>query len=398
MRARYTSLLAAGLLGGAVLFASVCIVWFGSHRKSIGPDEEATTMRETIVRPRGNSAASGGIGAQRPPEFESARFGGWRELYSQQPSAERDGALVALLEELAAADPTRALSLVETEPDSARRNELFQAVLRGWGGADPEAAIAWAGDQAFLDHGLASAAVFHGMAPDPEKAVRLTARWSAQTPERAADFSAYLVAAFGRAGKFDRAVSFAADAPADLQTPLVNAAFASWGERDPPAAVEAAALVADPALKHLAGTAVIGRWAERDGKAVVEFAQKLPDGAEKTFALATGLRAWAMNDLVEAATWLSRVDASPELDRAAAVVASLPRSLQQPQFAASVAENITDAKLRVRVLSSVVNEWAAVDPIAARAYAENSPNIRSEERSGVLAAFEPDFNAASFAP
>mgnify|MGYP003580430161 CR=1 FL=1 len=38
------------------------------------------------------------------------------------------------------------------------------------------------------------------------------------------------------------------------------------------------------------------------------------------------------------------------------------------------------------------------DRVAARRYAETSPNIRPDERAGVLAAFEPGFNPISLLP
>ena len=71
---------------------------------------------------------------------------------------------------------------------------------------------------------------------------------------------------------------------------------------------------------------------------------------------------------------------------------------RQPEIATSWAESIVDPRLRVRVLATIVNEWAAVDLSSARNYALTSPRIRPEDRPGVLAAFEPGFKPIALAP
>lgn len=82
----------------------------------------------------------------------------------------------------------------------------------------------------------------------------------------------------------------------------------------------------------------------------------------------------------------------------ATLIDSLTGSLQQPELIAGWQKTITDAPLRVRVFASLARERVASDPFAAPAYAENFPNIRSEERLNVCAAFDADFNSVSLAP
>jgi hypothetical protein len=95
---------------------------------------------------------------------------------------------------------------------------------------------------------------------------------------------------------------------------------------------------------------------------------------------------------------MTQLDPSRELDFGAATIASLPDALSNPEVATSWAESIVDSRLRVRVLATVLKEWALVDPVAAEHYASTSPNIRPDDRAGALAAFDPEFDPISILP
>jgi hypothetical protein len=322
----------------------------------------------------------------------------WQEWNAHSIGPERDRQIAALLEELAVTEPKRALSLADAETNPDLRVDCLQAALRGWGGVNPEAAIAWANSQTLLDRGQAMSVVFHGAARDPENALRLTRLWSRQDPERAGDFGSYLVAALARVGEFGKAADFAADTPADLRVDLLNAAYARWAEREPQAAMNHIGELSDPEKHRTAFDATVSSWAHQDPKALAEYSLNLSDERERAFAVAAALQTWAVSAAPEAAAWINRFEPSPELDRGTAIVALLPETLRQPPLATSWAERIVDPHLRVRVLAAIVNEWATTDRAAARAYAVNSPHIQTEERAGVLAAFDPDFSPISLSP
>jgi len=316
----------------------------------------------------------------------------WHDLMSLPDSPERTKQLMAMLEQLGQTDPTRAIAFADkATADAYLRADFLQAAVRGWASGNPDAAIAWANSQTLMDQGQAMSAVFHGAARDPENALRLAAQLSAQDPEHAGDYGSYVIAALNRVGEFDRATAFAADAPEEFRLNLMNAAYTSWGESNPQAAMEAIGQLSDPETKRTAFNAAISGWSRNDPGGVADYALSLPEGDERTFALTVALRLWSADDPVGAATWMNGLDSSPELDFGAAVVASQPDAIRQPDIAIGWANSIIDPQLRVSILATVVNQWAAVDPVAAWNYVETSPSLEHDERTGLLAALEPDF-------
>jgi hypothetical protein len=322
----------------------------------------------------------------------------WREIQSQPRNAARDEDMVTFVEELAAIDPWRAISLAQSEGDPELRIELFEAALRGWGAANPEAALAWATDQALLDSNRAMAAVFHGLARDPEAALRFTAQCSERDPDRAQDYGSLLVAALARLGEFEQAAAFAANGALPSQADWLNSAYARWADSDPRAAMEHIAQIKDPGVHRTAFDVAIQHWATSAPRAATEYAFTLGAGTDRTFALSTALRSWASSDAVAAAQWMNRVDPSPELDMGVATLATGMDLILQPNVAAGWAESIVDPQLRVRVLATVMNTWAAFDRAAAQQYAENSVDIRNEDRPALFSAFEVGFNPLSWSP
>lgn len=389
-----------GLVAACALAAGLAL-FVGLHEPF--PVPENSTTRDDHASPGRASEISSPVDeSHRGPAVQAGAkdewITRWEILNARSEDLERNGEMIMMLEELGASDAMRALALAEAESDPVLRNKFLEAALRGWGRTNPAAAIAWTKAQSLMDQGLAMSAVFHGAAHNPEEVVRLAAQLSGQDPEHAGDYGSYLISALSRAGEFNRAALFAEEAPAEIRVDLLNAAYAAWGGRDPQAALQFIEETTDSEMKTMAFNAAISAWANHDGKAVAEYAFDLPAGPGKTFALSVALRAWASTDLVAAATWMGSKDASPEFDLGAAVAATLPDAAQLPRFATTMAENITDAGLRTRVLATIVQQWAVTDPVAARAYAENSPTIRPEERPAVLAAFSPDFSPVSLVP
>jgi hypothetical protein len=356
---------------------------------------------ESSAAPHASEAAEFGV----PPESDSpATEAGapeeewnrsWRQLLAESRTTARDEDLVTLIEELAATDPLRAIAAADSQADPELRRELLEAALRGWGGAKPEDAITWIKSRNTLNEDEAIAAVFHGAARNPDSAVLLARKLSGLDPDR--DYGSYLVAGLSRAGEFSKAVEFAMSGD-EVRLDWVRSAYARWSDSEPQAALKSIAQLSDPVAQRIAFDTAISRWGKTDPKALGAYALELPEGYDRTLALSVALRAWSVSDSPQAAEWMLHFDPSPELDFGAATIASLPETLRQPEIATSWAESIVDPRLRVRVLATIVNEWAAVDLSSARNYALTSPRIRPEDRPGVLAAFEPGFKPIALAP
>jgi len=246
----------------------------------------------------------------------------WQVMMSEARTTARDEDMVTFIEELAAVDPWRAISLAQSEGDSELQMRLSEAALRGWGGADPESALEWAASQTLLDSGQAMAAVFHGVARDPEAALQFTARCSERDPERMHDYGAYLVAALSRVGEFELAAAFAAKGPPDMRLDWLNAAYSRWADSEPRAALKQISQLTDTQVRRTAFDAAISHWSEKEPRAAAEYSLTFHEPYDRAFALSVALRHWAAADPTEAATWMGHFEPSRDFDMGAAAVAS----------------------------------------------------------------------------
>ena len=336
--------------------------------------------------------------AAAPARFEDAWTARWQALTTLAGSASRDAEMAGLLATLAQTDPLRALALAGQEPDPGLRDVLQQAALRGWGTRAPAAAIRWARTQGQMDFSQAVASIFKGAVHDPENALQLAGTCSAEDPDHARDYGLYAIAALIGTDRSNQAAAFAAAAPESTRPDLLNAAYDGWARSDPRAAADSALRLPDSATGTAAFNAVVSRWAADQPQALAEYAVNLPSAEQRSFALSAALRQWTAENPADAATWLARFAPSPELDLAAAAVASNPQALQDPPTAAAWANTITDRSLRARVRATIVNQWAIVDAAAACHYVESLGDVPPEERAVLLSAFTPDFNPVSFLP
>ena len=293
--------------------------------------------------------------------------------------------------------PLRALALATEESDPEVREALFQAILCDWGSTDPEAAIQWARMQQLIDFTQAIASIFHGAVGDPEEAVMLAKTISEQDPEHARDYGASLIAALGHNGDFNRAAAFAAESSESARLDLLTAACDAWANKEPHNALDFVARLS-PEVRRDAFNAVISRWANTDAISVAEYALTLDSTDERAFAISAAMRVWSAEDAADAADWVNRLAPAPELDLAAAAIASHPCTLNNPDTALSWADSIVDRPLRMRTLATVLNQWAATDALAARNHAAAMEDLSPDERLILLSAFHPDFEPVSFLP
>jgi len=242
----------------------------------------------------------------RVPIIEGSEYPDETEPAAASTAARQDRSPAETLEALAAHDASRALSLALGEPDNERRQEFLQAVLRGWASSAPEAAADWALTQPHIESGLAMAAVFNGATHNPDNAVSLALRLTAQHPGNSSSYGSYLIFGLAQFGEFERAASFAASSAADVQVDLLTAAYSYWAKQQPERAVFAALRLEDPGKQDAAFQAAVGGWARTSPQELTATASRLPEGPDRTLALTTGLRSWIEKDPAAAADWISR--------------------------------------------------------------------------------------------
>jgi hypothetical protein len=158
-----------------------------------------------------------------------------------------------------------------------------------------------------------------------------------------------------------------------------------WAAQRPVEARAAVEGLADPAQRAALLPAVIDGWAEADPHALADYAATSLSGAERVQGCTAALRAWAALDVTAAAEWVSRQEATPELDAAIGALATTPQLLRNPPTALAWARAVADPTKRAVVLSDVFHEWSQLDPAAARRGVEQSADLSEPQRAELLA-------------
>jgi hypothetical protein len=320
----------------------------------------------------------------------------WRALSAELASDERTAGLIALLEEMVADDPLRALALARAEADPPLREKLLFAVLCAWARSDPDAAAAQARALPEADRVNAVAAVLTGAAHDPATAVRLAEQLCRDDPARAREYGYAVIAALAQIGEYRTAVRFAVAAEGaaagegEDRLKWIQTAFSHWARQEPEYAALATLSLPDAGSRYEALLAVVADWVRIDPAGLTEFVQQLPAGADRTNTLGEALRLWVNNNPKAAADWIDRLDPSPELDAGVIALATLPQLIAvHPEVAVSWAESIDHPGQRSNALTAILRQWAGADPAAARRYVEQSVDLLPADRAILLASLTP---------
>jgi hypothetical protein len=306
----------------------------------------------------------------------------WREKYGRSPSNDRASDLAATLAELALGLPEKAMAFAFAENDPLLRPVLIAAALRGWASVAPDDAANWSLRRPFEERGSDIAAVLMGAAHDTRTARDLALRLVDEDPALAHDHGCSLVLALTERGDFSDAADFALGGPLENREAWLALAFGNWAEHEPQTAAAAALRLTHETVRDLTARTVIARWSMQDPRALATFALTMPPTDERRFALSSALVQWSSRDLAAASAWINQLEPSTELDSGVAAVATQPPLIAyQPEIAASWAGSIVDSDLRARTLAQIIHVWSEADPVAARKYAETSPEVASDRES-----------------
>lgn len=113
------------------------------------------------------------------------------------------------------------------------------------------------------------------------------------------------VVAASDAGNHEHAAALAAEAPEEMRTHLLTAAYHAWAQREPEVALDAALMLDDPVRRRVAFHAAASGWAKADPRALAECALAFPEGPERSFAIVAAVRAWRRRDAGEVGRWLT---------------------------------------------------------------------------------------------
>jgi len=337
-----------------------------------GTASSGSAVAESIA---GSSAISGGDWAAR-----------WARLSAQPHSPAADKASEDALEKLGESDPARALAIAMQERNRGRRADWMHAVLRGWAAVAPDAAAAWIGTLPAIEREGAEGAVMDGAARNPAAAVALAQRLVLNDPVGARSHANQLLRVLGNVGSYEASIDFAARLPEEIRSEMFGTAFQYWAQAQPERALDVAMKLPPGESRKTALDAAVSGWSQGDPAGLAEFALKFSSTEDRTEALQTALREWVQINPKAASEWIDKFDSKPELDAGAAAVALQPDVLaKNPEIAASWAESITGAELRLNTLTNVLREWAGKDAAAAMNYARTSTALQPAEREALLA-------------
>ena len=388
----------ASLVAAGVGVAALAVVAW----RLLGPpaaDGPRTVAAEAGAGPAGRAVSNDGTpdrtAGARPPAPDGWAIR-WRVLSAEADSEGRTAALLALLEEMVANDPLRALALARSASDLPLREKLLFAVLCAWARSDPAAAAAQARSLPEADRLNAVAAVLTGAARDPATAVRLAEQLCRDDPARARDYGYAAIVALAQVGEYRTAVRFAVAAEgtaageSEDRLKWIQSAFSHWARQEPEYAALATLSLPDAGSRYEALLAVVADWVRIDPDGLTEFVQQLPAGADRTNTLGEALRRWVQNNPKAAADWIDRLDPSPELDAGVTALATLPQLIAvHPEVAISWAESIDHPGQRSNALTAILRQWSNADPVAARSYLEQSTDLLPADRATLLPSLTP---------
>jgi hypothetical protein len=212
-------------------------------------------------------------------------------LVAETRASDTSAGQAAALEELAARNPSRALTAALSEHDPQRREDWLHAALRGWAKEDPAAAVAWIAQLPRDEQEEAESAAMAGAVRHPETAVDLTLALIQADPPASRSDANHLLSALGEAGNYAEAVRFASSLAANLQPEMLSTAYQYWARSEPENAFADAARLPEGDARKTAIDGALSGWSQVDPAGLADYAQSLPPGRDRSQALETALAA-----------------------------------------------------------------------------------------------------------
>lgn len=299
------------------------------------------------------------------------------------------------LDEIAALDPLRALSLADAPGrDERERHAAIASVVRRWAVQSPAAALVWCRqhDARWAGTGETGLVEVALRAVGQQGAVALVSlvQGELERPPQPNESSgaelAYAAVNFLLATEGSEAAAAAVErwSQAGVGDRIGEAALvavgARWAEASPQDALNwlCARPVGDD--RGAAVTAVAALWTARDPAGAVAWAERLPADAGRMHVLPCVVATWAQRDPAAAAEWAAAHEADPAADRIwASLAAHSPLPGTHPVTALRLAGLITDPGLRSASTAEILASWHAREPLSALNYLWSSALPPSEK-------------------
>ena len=299
------------------------------------------------------------------------------------PTERREEEMRRVLAALAAHDPASAIEMARQQIPTARRGEAHAAILKVWSQSAPEAAWRWVlANPEAAGSGQPGVVLMQVAGRDPALALRFAAELAAARPDRAEEAYASVFSVMMQAGDYTAALHAVRQiADPALQSTLTQPIVAHWAVYQPDAVIGWLRSISDPAARDRLMNNVTQSLAVTEPRRAAEIAVTIQTAETRRTALTDAVTAWFDANPAEATAWVDRFDPHPDLDGIAATIATMPAIVAtRADVAVGWAESITEEKLRLRSLSTIVSAWAGRDRAAALRYVETSPALNGEER------------------
>jgi hypothetical protein len=253
------------------------------------------------------------------------------------------------LSALVTRDPVRTIEWVRTFPD-AQRAPYFEGALLAWSRRDPRAMLDWLAGQppdALPTNipGLGACAT-----EEPQR----FAYWARNLPagELRDRSEVALATEYAADGHVAEALgSFPANATSEIALQGAQHLVETVAQRDPAAAANWIASIADSPLRMRAAKTLVGKWAEQSIENTAAWVERLPPGRLRDAAIGSFAGAVAQTDPASATLWFAQVT-DPNARNAAAPEVYRAWNFQDPTAAHNWLQTVEgiDESVRARLL------------------------------------------------
>ena len=271
------------------------------------------------------------------------------------------------------------VSLPQTALPERERASLLAMILEKWSDFDAPAAAMFFDDAAAkgISFTLAGNVIAQNWAATDPAAALTWAKNHAEGPLGGSALSGAMRGWWERDHAAAEAYALAhANDPGAMQ--LVSALVDGMAKNNPQHAVAWVNQLPDATMRNQSESMLAASWATNDPRAAGEWALTLPNA----HSLGSVLSYWAQTDPEAAGQWVQTLN-GPARDTAIGAF-STGIVVKDPASALNWLASISDPTIKERSLRATIEQWMFRDPVAARAWVQNS-SLSEAEKAKLLA-------------
>ncbi|MHA3771340.1 hypothetical protein ACXR0O_07350 [Verrucomicrobiota bacterium sgz303538] len=242
-----------------------------------------------------------------------------------------DTFLQGAVDKWASTAPAEATAWVNAQSPGEERNSMINVILRGMGRNDPQAAVQFLRSQGASWQG--------GWAVD-----ELFANWAERNPEAA--------------------IAAAAELKGNANRAALRGAARAWGQENPQAAMAWGERLTDPVARRSVIGNIVDQWADNDPLGVIAWSRNAKDQDVQRDAVSRAISQLAGRDLPTALAQIESLPAGEGRD-SAVMAAANSVGRQDARAAIQLLSRLDPGPERTRAISQMCSVWAASEPRAA---------------------------------